>query len=208
MSTKSQTELAQWACDHAKKAGAREARVSVGRTRFTRLEYRDRRIDTLKESTVKGLDIDIYIDGKYSAHRTSDLRREALRPFIEDTVAMTRYLTADQHRRLPDPEYYAGRREIDLELADAAYAGVRPPERHESVQRAENAAPNWGATASYRSPPATPTPSRNSPWSPPTASRETSGVPASAAPPRQPPRMKATSARRTGGRRATVTATI
>ena len=53
---------------------------------------------------------------------------------------MTRHLTPDEYRKLPDPKYYEDRREIDLDLADGGYDHVDPDSRHETVQKIEDAA--------------------------------------------------------------------
>jgi len=139
-----QTELAQWAVDYAVKAGASQARASVNRTRFCNLEYRERKIETLEESVERGLDLTLYIDGQYSSHRTSDLRKEALGKFLEEAVAMTRHLTPDEHRSLPEPKLYEGREEIDLQLSDGRYDTVVPEDRHKVAQEIEAAALDAG----------------------------------------------------------------
>ena len=140
MAANEQLELARWACAQAKKHGAQEARGSVSRTRNTSLEYRERKVETLEESTVMGLSLSLYIDGKYSAHRTSDLRREAIEAFVKEAVDMTRYLTADEHRRLPEPDYYQGRSNVDLQMIDPGQSKVQPEDRHELTRNIEDAA--------------------------------------------------------------------
>lgn len=135
-----QEELARWACDEVVKAGATEARVSVSRTRYVSIEYRDRRVESLEESVEKGMDLTIYSNGRYSAHRTSDLRRDALKKFFGETVSMTGYLAEDAARRLPEPKYYEGRPNVDLGLLDDRYSAVVPDERHRLAKTIEAAA--------------------------------------------------------------------
>ncbi len=108
MAAKDHLELCRWASERARKAGATQARVGVQRQHYSSLRYRERRVETLEESTVKGLNLSLYIDGKYSTHRTSDLRRDALGTFIEESVAMTRHLTRDQFRSLLTPSTTRG----------------------------------------------------------------------------------------------------
>lgn len=139
-----QMELAQWACDEAVKAGAGESRVSVSRTRYVSLEYRERRVEKLEESVESGLSLTLYINGQYSGHRTSDLRKDALQKFLRDTVAMTQYLTPDEYRSLPDPKYYENRKAVDLDLVDPGYPEVEPEERHHRVREIEAAALDAG----------------------------------------------------------------
>jgi PmbA protein len=137
-------DLARWACEQARKAGAREARASVFRVLETSLEYRERKVETLSESTQRGLSLSLYSDGKYSAHRTSDLRKPALETFIGEAVAMTRYLTEDEYRRLPEPEYYEGRQSLNLDLVDPGQSKVVPDDRHRVARDIEGAALNRG----------------------------------------------------------------
>jgi len=155
MTFNDQSELARWACSEATRAGANEARVTVSRTRYVSLSYRERKVENLEESVTNGLNVDLYVDGKYSGHSTSDLRPEALTKFLQEAVAMTRYLSEDPHRRLPDAQYYANRPSTDLQLVDASYRRVTPEERHRFVQAVEAAALEAGGdkiistTASY-----------------------------------------------------------
>ena len=139
MAKNEQLDLARWVTEATVKAGAEQARASVDRTRYVNLEYRERRVETLEESSTNGLSLDIYAGGKYSSHRTSDLRRDALKKFIAESVALTRYLTEDPFRTLPDPKFYGGRKDVDLELHDDAYAKVSADKRHQVVQAVEAA---------------------------------------------------------------------
>ena len=52
---------------------------------------------------------------------TSDLRQDALKEFISNAVAATKLLAKDPFRTLPDPKYYEGRADIDLQLLDPDY---------------------------------------------------------------------------------------
>ncbi len=140
MSATKQVDLAHWTCAQAKQAGASEARARVDHQHYSSVEYRERRVETLDESTTQGLSLTLYIDGKYSSHRTSDLRRDALEEFVREAVAMTRYLTEDPHRRLPEPSHYAGLKDVDLQLADAGYDKAAPEDRHTVAQEIEAAA--------------------------------------------------------------------
>jgi len=144
MAKDKQLELAEWATKEAIQAGADEARASVTKRRYVSLEYRERQVEKLEEATTNGLSLSIYINGKYSSHRTSDLRKEALPPFIQESVLMTRYLTEDPYRRLPEPEYYEGRKELDLELLDKLYEKVEAENRHRVTREVEAAALDAG----------------------------------------------------------------
>ncbi|MBD3288712.1 TldD/PmbA family protein, partial [candidate division KSB1 bacterium] len=117
-------DLAQWSIETAKAAGADDCRVSIDSERFVEIGYRERKPETIKEASTKGLDIQIYVNGRYSAQSTSDLRKDALKKFIGDAVAMTKLLAEDPFRTLPDPKYYEGRKDVDLGLVDPAYKNL------------------------------------------------------------------------------------
>jgi len=137
-------DLAQWACDAAVKAGADEARATASRSRYTSLEYREQKVEALEESMRKSVSVSLFINGKYSGHRTSDLRKDAVIKFIGESVAMTKYLTEDPYRKLPDPKYYGDQSEADLDLVDSKYDAVAPEDRHRLIQELELAALDAG----------------------------------------------------------------
>ena len=51
------------------------------------------------------MNLEVFVDGRYSGQSTSDLRKEALNKFITDAVTATRLLAEDPFRSLPDPKY-------------------------------------------------------------------------------------------------------
>jgi len=117
--------------------GAREAAAAASRARHVELAWRDGKLETVTEATTRGLGLDLYVDGRYSSLSTSDLRPEALDRFIAEGVALTRTLAPDPSRRLPDPELYRGRADIDLELADQSYASLDAVARRRAAEEAE-----------------------------------------------------------------------
>jgi PmbA protein len=137
-------DLATMAIETAKRAGAAASRVGINSARNVEVSYRERKPETIKESSTRNLQITLYVDGRYSAQGTSDLRPEELKRFITDAVATTRLLAEDPFRSLPDPKYYAGRTERDLKLYDASYAKWKAADRHASAKAAEAAALDQG----------------------------------------------------------------
>jgi PmbA protein len=130
-------DLTEWAIKTAKSAGANDCRASVEAERLVEISYRERKPENLKEASTKSLQIDIYADGRYSSQRTSDLRKESLKTFIGDAVAMTKLLAEDPFRTLPDPKYYQGRAAIDIGLYDPSYQSLTPEARHNFVKAIE-----------------------------------------------------------------------
>jgi PmbA protein len=120
--------------------GAKEAGAAVSRVRDVTLDWRDGKVDRINEATRRGVQLQLYVDGRYSVASSSDLRPEALEQFIADSVSNTRVLAEDPFRSLPDPALYAGQAKKDLELEDPKYASVTPPLRREAAKAMEDAA--------------------------------------------------------------------
>jgi PmbA protein len=133
-------EIAQHALDTALRKGAAEVAVRVGRTRFTSLSFRDRKLDKSEASTSSSLTLTLYLEGRYSSNSTCDLRPDAVAAFCDQLVAMTRKLAPDSHRRLPEPEYYLGRSERELGLYDDQHAALSVDRRKELARAVEDAA--------------------------------------------------------------------
>ncbi|KFA90212.1 TldD/PmbA family protein [Archangium violaceum] len=140
MSTTNTTNLAdvaRQAVDLARQKGASEAAATANRTRDVETQWRDGRLDKVSEATTRGLSLQLYVDGRYSAVATSDLRPEALERFITDSIAMTRVLARDEHRRLPEPEFYANRTAVDLSIEDPRQATLTAEDRQRFVKDLE-----------------------------------------------------------------------
>ncbi len=132
-------ELASWAAETAKRAGAGDCRVNIDRDRSVEIRYRERKPENIKEASKRRLSVEIFVDGRFSAQTTSDLRKEALKSFIENAVGTTRLLAEDPYRSLPDPAYYQGLSQVDLKLTDPGYERYTPEALHQTVQTIEEA---------------------------------------------------------------------
>lgn len=124
----------------ARKAGAQEVAASVARVRQVDVQWRDGKVEKLSEATTRGLELELFVDGRYAAVSTSDLRPEALERFVGESIALTRKLAPDPHRALPDPSLYAGQAAVDLDLEDRGHAAIEAPRRRELAQAVEAAA--------------------------------------------------------------------
>jgi PmbA protein len=128
MNDKERLDLAEWAMKYALKSGATEAAVQVRSDRRIEVEVRDGKIDRLFEAQQHGLDAEIYVDKRFWANSTNDLRKDELAKFIDDSVAGTRYLARDEFRSLPDPRY------------DPSYEKIQTQDRVKTAQAIEAAA--------------------------------------------------------------------
>jgi PmbA protein len=132
-------ELATWSIETAKTAGADACRVSINGNRSVEIGYRERKPETIKEATTRGLNIEIFVKGRFSVQSTSDLRKDPLKAFIMQAVSSTKLLAEDPFRSLPDVKWYEGQSKADLKTADPQYASFSPEERHQIVKALEDA---------------------------------------------------------------------
>lgn len=130
--------------EHALKNGADQIGVSISDHRGIHIEFRDRRVEQLRESVQSSLGLTIYSRHRYSNHSTNDLRKEFLSGFIKEAVAMTRYLSEDMYRSLPDPSYYPETPEgdfyADMKLRDPDYDKVDTSQRMRIASEIEETA--------------------------------------------------------------------
>ncbi len=131
-------DLAQGSIRTVKAAGANDCRVRIQSQRFVELSYRQRKPENIKEASQRGLEVEIYVSGRYSSQSTSDLRQDALKDFLSNAVTATKLLAEDPYRTLPDPKYYEGRTPLDLGIRDAAYEAFSPNDRHALVKAVED----------------------------------------------------------------------
>jgi PmbA protein len=136
---KEMLNLAQWCIQVAKSVGADDCRIGIDAERLVEISYRERKPENIKEASTKRLNIEVFVNGRYSAQSTSDLRHDALDNFISNAVATTKLLAEDPFRTLPDPKYYRGRADIDLGIFDADYEKFTPENRHSVVKEVEEA---------------------------------------------------------------------
>jgi len=133
-------DLCAQAIAAAKKAGAADSKATLTRLQSIDIQYRQRKPETIKQSATQSLDVEIYVDGRYSRQTTSDLRPSALTDFIENAVATTRLLAEDRFRCLPEPRRYQGRPEGDLRILDPGFSGITLEQRHQVAKRLEESA--------------------------------------------------------------------
>ena len=140
MSNTDKMELARWTVAQAKKAGATDASVDIGTWRSIEIDFRDGTLEKIQESTQSSLNLGVYVGHKYTSHSTNDIRKDALQPFVEEAVAMTKYLSEDEFRSLPDAKYYEGRQDINLNQFDPSYESVTTDQRIQIAKKIQEIA--------------------------------------------------------------------
>ena len=135
MNTKDRLELAHWVAKSAKALGAADVAVDINKSRGVEIEYRDGMLEKVKETTQNSLNINVYVDDKFSGHSTNDLRQDSLGDFIKKAVEMTKYLGKDEFRKLPDPKYYQDIKTVDLKIKDDKYSSIEAAQRVEMATK-------------------------------------------------------------------------
>lgn len=108
----------------AQDGGADDAFAFATQSREVEFSYRDGALEKVKDATSRNLSIELYVDGRYSSHQTTDLEPDRLRDFLHEAVALTRALEPDPFRQITPAELFANRKNADLDLVDAAVADL------------------------------------------------------------------------------------
>ncbi|MEN8153728.1 MAG: TldD/PmbA family protein [Acidobacteriota bacterium] len=138
MDKKERKELAKWVSHYTQKNGAGQSSVSISNQREIEIQFRDGKIEKLKESTQNSLNLSLYVDNRYSSHSTNNMEKTGLKRFIEETVAMTKYLSKDKFRALPEKDLYEGQKKIDLKINDPDYSKIETKDRIDFVKEVES----------------------------------------------------------------------
>ncbi len=122
--------IAKWAMEHARKNGAQQVRVSISTNNSSQVEVREEKIDKLEEANRNSMSINLYVDNKYSSISTNRLNnKEEIGRFIQEAIAGTKYLSEDEFRTLPDPEFYYNGSGEDLKTLDHEFTSVDPQQK-------------------------------------------------------------------------------
>lgn len=132
--------LAKWAMNHALENGAQQVSVSIANSKSSSVEVREQKIDKLEQAIQSNLSIRLFVDGKYSAHSTSRLKKEDIAHFIEEAIEGTRFLAEDKFRTLPDPELYYKGGGPELHSLDTNFDAVEPKQKIDLAMNAEQEA--------------------------------------------------------------------
>lgn len=101
-------------------AGAEEVFATAAQSRDVEFSYRDGALEKVQDATSRNLSVELYANGRYSSHQTTDLNPERLRGFLREAVAITRALEADRYRQVTPAALYRDRQALDLDLVDGA----------------------------------------------------------------------------------------
>jgi PmbA protein len=117
------------AVELATKSGAGDAWATANQSRDVEFEYRDGRLEKVKDTTSQGLALRLYADGRYSTFNTTDLDPARLAGFVQEAVAITRALEPDAYREITPPELFRHRPDTELDLVDDTVASLDRDQR-------------------------------------------------------------------------------
>lgn len=132
-------QQAQQGVDLAVKAGADDAWATASQSRDVEFEYRDGALEKVKDTTSRSLAVQVYSNGRYSTHQTTDLNPDRLGGFIAEAVAITRALEPDQFREITSADLFDNRPSEDLDLVDSMVAELDREQRMEWCQALDEA---------------------------------------------------------------------
>jgi len=131
-------DLANWVIDQTIKAGADDCKVSLSKRRMVDINYREHKPEVIKEATTRNLYLEVFVNNRYAGHSTPDYRQSTLGEFIKEVIAGAKIMEEDPYRTLPDPKYYEGRSQVDIQVSDPEYDQLTPEERHQMVKTVED----------------------------------------------------------------------
>ncbi len=117
------------AVELARKAGAEDAWATANQSRNVEFEYRDGALEKVKDTTSQSLAVQVYANGRYSSHQTTDLNPDRLGSFVGEAVAITRALEPDEYRQVTPEALFADRPADDLDLVDPTVAALDRDQR-------------------------------------------------------------------------------
>ncbi len=110
-------------------AGADDAWSTAIQSRDVEFDFRDGALEKVKDTTSRMLAIQVYANGRYSSHQTTDLNPDRLAGFLAEAVAITGALEPDPQRAVTPPELFADRPDVDLDLVDASVEALDREQR-------------------------------------------------------------------------------
>ena len=111
------------------RAGAKDAWATALQSRDVEFSYRDGALEKVKDTTSQSLSVQVYANGRYSSHQTTDLNEQRLGQFLQEAVAITRALEPDSQRAITAASLFAERPGVDLDLVDANVQALNREQR-------------------------------------------------------------------------------
>jgi Predicted Zn-dependent proteases and their inactivated homologs len=105
---------AKQALKYAKAAGAKEARVTIYTTVSNKFTVTDDKLERLERATGNSLSIQLFVNDRYGNFTTNSLDNIELEKFIKNCTEITKAISIDKCRKLPNKDKYFNGVQKDL----------------------------------------------------------------------------------------------
>ncbi len=131
-------KIAEHVVQEVLKLGVDEAEVYLENNRDFELRVRNGDVETVKQSTTKGIGLTVYKDKKLGFSYTSDLTDESLEDFIKRTIQLSEVADPKPWNGLPDFNQEA--KQTDLDLWDASISEIESNKKIDIAKEVERIA--------------------------------------------------------------------
>ncbi len=131
-------DIAEKVIKETLKLGVEEAEAYLETNREFEVEVRDGDVETVKQSTTKGIGLTVFKEKKLGFSYTSDLTPESLQQFIKRTVQLSEVSDPKPWNGLPDSDKEETQK--DLDLWDLSISEIESTQKIEIAKKAENIA--------------------------------------------------------------------
>jgi PmbA protein len=114
--------LAEKTLQYSRQQGADAARVNLTRSRFINIDIRNGKLEKAASSINQSLRLTLFINGRYGVHNTNDFA--AAPAFVQRACDLTKLLTPDPWRAMPDINRMADNQDNDLQIYDQRLAAL------------------------------------------------------------------------------------
>jgi PmbA protein len=131
-------KIAEHVVQEALKLGVDEAEAYIENNRDFELRVRNGDVETVKQSTTKGIGLTVYKDKKLGFSYTSDLTDESLDDFIKRTIQLSEVADPKLWNGLPD--FGEEEKQTDLDLWDASISEIESSKKIDMAKEVERIA--------------------------------------------------------------------
>lgn len=135
MITQEEIQLTHRALDYAMSHGVQQMRITLSKSKEDLVATLNGETDRVTSCLDRSLSIALFVDGRYGSFSTNKLEENALRSFIDQAIVMTRMLSQDEFRKLPDPSRCCNTapKGNELDLVDPFYDKISPSDRNNAA---------------------------------------------------------------------------
>ncbi|MDD2420212.1 MAG: TldD/PmbA family protein [Bacteroidia bacterium] len=126
-----QKERAKIALEYAKQSGCDNARVTLSSATQSSFTVRNNQTERIHQSKSASLYIQLFTNDRYGSFSTNRMETAELKKFIEEAVRVTKLVTPDTYRSLPDKSLYYTGNGKDLEQHDNSTSKLEPSQKNQ-----------------------------------------------------------------------------